>query len=70
MRRVERSYGAFHRTMTLPYRIEPDQVSATFKDGVLRLVLPKPADAVKRAETRKIEIGKGAGGSGGPMPQI
>jgi HSP20 family protein len=58
MRRVERSYGALQRTMTLPYQVEPERVSATFKNGVLKLVLPKPAEALKRAETRKIQVNR------------
>ena len=74
MRRVERSYGAFQRTMTLAYQIEPDQISATFKNGVLKLVLPKPEDGQKRAETRKIAIGAQtsgtAPGQAGPVPPM
>jgi HSP20 family protein len=54
--RVERSYGAFQRTMTVPYRIDPDQVSAEFKDGVLKIHLPKPADAIGQSKARKIEV--------------
>jgi HSP20 family protein len=54
--RVERSYGAFQRTMTVPYRIDPEQVSAQFKDGVLKVTLPKPADAVASTQGRRIEV--------------
>lgn len=54
--RVERSYGSFQRIMKLPFKIEPEQVSAVFKDGVLKITLPKPADAIKREEPRKIEV--------------
>ena len=39
--RTERSYGAFQRTLTVPYQVEPDQVSAEFKDGVLTITLSK-----------------------------
>jgi len=56
--RVERSYGAFQRTMTLPYPVDPEHVAAEFKDGVLKITLPKPADAAKRAAPRKIEVKK------------
>jgi HSP20 family protein len=38
--RTERSYGAFQRTLTVPYRIDPGQVSAQFDDGVLTITLP------------------------------
>ena len=56
--RMERSYGAFQRSITIPYAIDPDQVSAEFKDGVLKVMLPKPPDAVARSQGRKIEIKK------------
>jgi HSP20 family protein len=54
--RVERSYGAFQRTMTVPYRVDPEHVSAQFKDGVLKVTLPKPADAVGPPQGRRIEV--------------
>lgn len=52
--RVERSYGSFQRLMSLPYEVDPDKVQASFKDGVLTLNLPKPAEVQKK--TKKIEI--------------
>lgn len=52
--RVERSFGSFQRTMSLPYDIDPSAISADFKDGVLTLTAAKPAEAVAKA--RKIEI--------------
>jgi HSP20 family protein len=54
--RVERSYGSFQRTLTVPYHVEPEQVAAQFKDGVLTITLPKPADAAARAQARRIEV--------------
>jgi HSP20 family protein len=56
--RTERSFGAFQRTITVPYQVDPGQVSADFKDGVLRITLPKPPDAVAQKEGQKIEINK------------
>jgi HSP20 family protein len=56
--RTERSYGAFQRTLTVPYRIDPCQVSAQFDDGVLTITLPKPADAVAQKQGTKIEVKK------------
>jgi HSP20 family protein len=56
--RVERSYGAFQRTLTVPYRIDPGQVSALFEDGVLTITLPKPADAVAQRQGTKIDVKK------------
>lgn len=55
--RIERSFGSFQRTMTLPYAIDPSAVTADFKDGVLTVAVAKPAEAAEK--TRKIEI-KGA----------
>jgi len=39
--RMERSYGSFSRTIPLPVQVDPDQVSAEFRKGVLTVVLPK-----------------------------
>lgn len=39
--RVERSYGAFTRAFTLPTTVDTTKVKADFKDGLLRVVLPK-----------------------------
>lgn len=43
--RVERSWGAFTRTLALPMGVEIDKVSATFKDGLLTIKLPKAPGA-------------------------
>lgn len=43
--RVERSYGAFTRSFTLPSVVDTDKIKAEFKDGVLRLTLPKKEEA-------------------------
>lgn len=44
--RSERSAGQFTRAMTLPYDVASEKVNATYKDGVLKIVLPK-AEAAK-----------------------
>ncbi len=44
--RVERNYGTFTRTFTLPNTVNVEEVKAEFKDGVLRVTLPK-RDEVK-----------------------
>jgi HSP20 family protein len=54
--RVERSYGAFRRTMTVPFDVEPDKVSAQFKDGVLTVSLPRPESATVAPQARRIEV--------------
>ena len=51
-RRIERSYGAFRRSFTLPQGVDAEKVNATFGDGVLHLTLPKSATA----KPRKISI--------------
>jgi len=43
--RIERSYGAFHRSFTLPTTVQQDQVKASYKDGILRITLPKAEEA-------------------------
>jgi HSP20 family protein len=64
--RTERSYGAFQRTLTVPYQVDPGQVSAQFQDGVLTITLPKPPDAVEQKQGRRIEINKPQQNMGGP----
>jgi len=39
--RVERRYGTFQRSFTLPTQVESDKVKAAYKDGVLTITLPK-----------------------------
>lgn len=43
--RVERSYGSFSRSVRLPGAVDGEKVSATFKNGVLTVSLPKSAAA-------------------------
>jgi len=52
--RSERSYGRFSRSVTLPFKINPDKVEARFDRGVLKLSIPKPAEA--QHQMRKIPI--------------
>jgi HSP20 family protein len=46
--RVERSYGNFIRTFTLPSTVNVDNVKAEFNGGVLRVTLPKREEAKSR----------------------
>ena len=52
--RLERSSGAFTRTITLPAEVELEKVTATFKNGVLEIRAPKTPEAKSR--TRKIAV--------------
>jgi HSP20 family protein len=53
---VERSYGSFGRTISLPFDPDPAKVEAKFDKGVLHIHLPKPAEVAKKQQ--KIEIKK------------
>src|ERR1700693_5483952 len=44
-RRVERQYGSFTRTFTLPQTVDSHRVSATYEKGGLKIGLPKQAEA-------------------------
>jgi HSP20 family protein len=46
--RVERSYGAFSRSFTLPNVVDQGSIKADYRDGVLKLVLPKREEAKPR----------------------
>ena len=50
----ERTYGAFARTLRLPYAVKEKDIDAKFESGVLTVVLPKPEEA--RTESKKIAI--------------
>ena len=51
--RVERRYGAFRRSITLPAQVQADHIEATFDNGVLQIVVPKAEEAKpKRIQVR------------------
>jgi len=52
--RIERSYGSFIRSFTLPEGTVTDKISAEFKDGVLKLHLPKDEKAKSKTVDVKI----------------
>jgi HSP20 family protein len=52
-RRVERAFGSFSRSLTLPQGIDPEAVTASFDRGVLEITIPKP----EASKPRRIEIG-------------
>ena len=48
-RRIERTYGTFHRSFTLPNTVDPSRISAEFKNGVLTVKLPFREEAKPRS---------------------
>jgi HSP20 family protein len=50
--RRERGYGRFVRALQLPFRVEPDEVSANLKGGTLSITLPR----AQADRPRKIEV--------------
>ena len=40
--RRESTYGRFERSFTLPAEVDPDKIKADFKDGILKVEVPKP----------------------------
>jgi HSP20 family protein len=55
--RLERSTGAFSRSLTLPEGIDADAVAAAFDNGVLEVRIPKPV----QAQPRRVQIAVGGG---------
>jgi HSP20 family protein len=50
--RVERSYGSFQRSFTLPTHVKNDRIEASYRDGILTVTLPKAEDA----KPKQIEV--------------
>jgi HSP20 family protein len=55
-RRYERRFGTFSRTVGLPQGVSEEDIKASFRDGVLEVRVPKPA----QSKPRRIQIGEGA----------
>lgn len=54
--RSERVHGTFLRTLTLPVAVDPEAVTATLKDGILSVELPKRTEAKpRRIEVKRLE---------------
>ena len=65
--RVERSFGHFSRSLTLPEGINPEAVTAAFEKGVLSITVPKPEER----KPRRVEISaSGAKESGGAQRTV
>jgi HSP20 family protein len=53
--RVERAFGSFSRSLTLPQGVDPEAVTASFDKGVLEVSVPKP----EQRKPKRIAIGGG-----------
>ena len=54
-RRLERQFGRFHRAVRLPDRVDGGRVEATYRDGLLKIAVPKAEDA----KPRRIQVMSG-----------
>jgi HSP20 family protein len=52
---IERSYGAFTRSVQLPKEVKHEKISASYKNGILKVVLPKSEEAKTKEVKIKIE---------------
>ena len=59
--RIERSFGRFSRSLSLPDGVEPDRIQASFSHGVLEVRIPKPEER----KPRRIEISSSDGNGNG-----
>ena len=60
--RIERSFGSFNRSLTLPDGVDPDRIEASFNNGVLEVRIPKPEER----RPRRISISGSGNGDGKP----
>jgi HSP20 family protein len=54
-RRIERQYGTFTRTFTLPSTVDAERIQADYDKGILKIVLPKKAEA--KPKSIKVNVG-------------
>jgi HSP20 family protein len=65
VRRIERGFGRFERTLRVPPGLDPATIEASLADGVLTLRIPKP----ETQRPRRIEIHATANGANGAQPE-
>lgn len=53
--RIERFYGSFARSFTLPDNVDTEKIKASFKDGMLNLSIPKIEEPKRKAIEVKVE---------------
>jgi HSP20 family protein len=55
--RIERSYGIFYRSLRLPSEVDAEKIKATYKKGILRIIIPKAKKEVgKKIETSPARV--------------
>jgi HSP20 family protein len=64
--RIERAFGSFSRSLTLPDRVDPDGISASFDRGVLEVRIPKPEEH----KPRRVQIKAGSTAENGGAPAV
>jgi len=64
--RIERSFGSFSRSLTLPDGVDADAITARFENGVLEVSIPKPEER----KPRRVEIKAGAHNGNGDAPAL
>ena len=64
--RIERSFGSFNRSLTLPDGVDADAISAQFDRGVLEVRIPKPEER----KPRRVEIQGGSANGNGGAPAV
>jgi HSP20 family protein len=64
--RIERSFGSFNRSLTLPDGVDPDGIAASFSDGVLEVRIPKPEER----KPRRISISSSSGNGNGKPAEV
>ena len=64
--RIERSFGGFNRSLTLPDGVDADGISAEFDRGVLEVRIPKPEER----KPRRVAITPGAREGNGVAPAV
>lgn len=66
---TERSYGTFSRYLRLPFRADPGKIQASFKDGVLTVVIPKPEEMQQKVHRIPVATDGSQQAGGGPPQQ-
>ena len=64
--RIERSFGSFNRSLTLPDGVDADAISAQFDRGVLEVRIPKPEER----KPRRVQIQAGSANGNGGAPAV